>query len=262
LSSERKPHIWWCPTGPLAFLPIHAAGLYGPSELPGPQLSDFAISSYTPTLTALLNHNNDTMENNCRLLIIAQPTAFRRAPLPGTTEELEKISKHNTSFAISQLVEDEVTVDCVARGMEDASWAHFACHGVQNYSNPLESALLLGQDIQLTLSEITKLSLPHAQLAFLSACQTAAGDEGLAEEAVHLAAGMLLAGYRGVIAIMWSIGDHDAPLVADIVYSHLSLSKKPNATQAAHALHAAVQELCCKKPKEYLSWVPYIHFGV
>lgn len=21
--------IWWCPTGSLAFLPIHAAGLYG-----------------------------------------------------------------------------------------------------------------------------------------------------------------------------------------------------------------------------------------
>ncbi|KAJ6529941.1 hypothetical protein DFH09DRAFT_934658, partial [Mycena vulgaris] len=41
----------------------------------------------------------------------------------------------------------------------------------------------------------------------LSACQTARGAKGLQEESVHLAAGMLLAGYRGVIATMWSIMD-------------------------------------------------------
>jgi CHAT domain-containing protein len=71
---------------------------------------------------------------------------------------------------------------------------------VQNISNPTESALLLAKQSKLSLSRITKLSLPHAELAFLSACQTATGDENLAGEAVYLAAGMLLAGYRGVIA--------------------------------------------------------------
>jgi CHAT domain-containing protein len=159
-------------------------------------------------------------------------------------------------------VGDEATVDQVARGMEESNWVHFACHGVQNILNPTESALLLSKDSRLTLSEITKLSLPHAQLAFLSACQTATGDENLVEEAVHLAAGMLLAGYRGVIATMWSIGDHDAPQVADVVYAHLFKSRKPDATQAAHALHVAVEELRQKNPSSYLSWVPYIHIGI
>ena len=27
-SDAKPPRIWWCPTGPLAFLPIHAAGIY------------------------------------------------------------------------------------------------------------------------------------------------------------------------------------------------------------------------------------------
>ncbi|KAF8597919.1 hypothetical protein BDV93DRAFT_512982 [Ceratobasidium sp. AG-I] len=37
-------------------------------------------------------------------------------------------------------------------------------------------------------------------------------------ECVHLAAGMLIAGYPSVIATMWSISDDDAPSVADKVY--------------------------------------------
>ncbi|KAJ7703440.1 hypothetical protein B0H14DRAFT_2230098, partial [Mycena olivaceomarginata] len=56
---------------------------------------------------------------------------------------------------------------------------------------------------QLTLSRIIQLNLPHAVFAYLSACQTATGEQKLQEESVHLAAGILLAGYRGVIATMW-----------------------------------------------------------
>ena len=43
--------IWWCATGPLAFLPIHAAGIYDESQ-PGKvsALGNFAISSYIPTI--------------------------------------------------------------------------------------------------------------------------------------------------------------------------------------------------------------------
>ncbi|KAI0082963.1 hypothetical protein BDY19DRAFT_981531, partial [Irpex rosettiformis] len=53
--------------------------------------------------------------------------------------------------------------------------------------------------------------LPNADLAVLSACQTATGDEKLSEEAVHLAAGMLNIGYKSVIGTMWSISDYIAP---------------------------------------------------
>lgn len=229
---------------------------------PGSKLSDFVISSYTPTLTALLKHIHPAAEQKSMLLAVAQPSASGQTPLPGTTEELNHITRHIAHFPVTKLASDEVTVEQVSRGMEDSSWVHFACHGVQNTLNPLESALLLGKDSKLSLAEITQLSLPHAQLAFLSACQTATGDEGLAEEAVHLAAGMLLAGYRGVIATMWSIGDYDALQVADMFYAHLFQSGQPDVTQAAHLLHVAVEKLCCKNPRSFLSWVPFIHMGV
>lgn len=67
---------------------------------------------------------------------------------------------------------------------------------------------------------------------------------------VHLAVGMLsqwLAEYCG----LWS---------CRCCLSESSLGNfKPEATQAAHALHAAVEKLCRKKPSAYLSyrWVPY-----
>jgi CHAT domain-containing protein len=42
-------------------------------------------------------------------------------------------------------------------------------------------------------------------LAFLSACETARGDEKIPDEALHLAATPLSAGYRSVVATMWYV---------------------------------------------------------
>jgi CHAT domain-containing protein len=147
--------------------------------------------------------------------------------------------------------------------MRDSSWVHFACHGVQDVLRPTQSALLLAGGSKLTLSNIIQLALPHAELAYLSACQTAMGDKPLQEESVHLAAGMLSAGYCGVIATMWTIRDQDAPQVASDVYEHLFRTSPPDTTKAAEALHLAVQKLQ-KGPnkKGFHCWVPFIHFGV
>lgn len=126
----------------------------------------------------------------------------------------------------------------------------------------MESGLML-KDGRLKLSKIIQKHLHHARFVFLSACQTATGDETRPEEAVHLAAGMLLAGYRGAVATMWSIRDEDAPFVADKVYARLLNDGRPNGTKGAEALHLAVLELR-KKPGgcQFSSWVPFVYMGV
>jgi CHAT domain-containing protein len=48
-----------------------------------------------------------------------------------------------------------------------------------------------------------EMNLKHAFVAFLSACETAKGDRTYADEVVHLAATMLFAGFKSVIATMW-----------------------------------------------------------
>ncbi|KAJ3538529.1 hypothetical protein NMY22_g5126 [Coprinellus aureogranulatus] len=118
-----------------------------------------------------------------------------------------------------------------------------------------------------------KLDLKGADLAFLSACQTGEGDRGIPEEAVHLAAAMLNAGYRGVVATMWSIQDGYAPEVAQDFYEHLLGACNRDdrglvhldGSNAAYALHYAVQQLRKKMDVSdigFLAWVPYVHFGL
>jgi CHAT domain-containing protein len=128
--------------------------------------------------------------------------------------------------------------------------------------SPTESALLIAGSSRLTLSNIIKLSLPNVELAFLSACQTATGSQALQDESVHLTAGMLLAGYRGVIGTMWTIRDDDAPQVAGDFYAHLLEISPPDSTKAAEALHLAVQKLRERPGAKFIHWVPFIHFGV
>jgi len=151
------------------------------------------------------------------------------------------------------------TVERVLEQMGQCNWIHLACHGVQDLHTPTKSAFILA-DGHLKLEEIIKYPLPHAEFAFLSACQTAAGDAKLADEAVHLAAGMMLAGYRSVIATMWSMYDEDGPVVTDMVYSELLKDGKADHTRAAYALHKAVQKLRLSG-RPFLAWMPFIHMG-
>ncbi|KAJ7207437.1 CHAT domain-containing protein [Mycena pura] len=266
-SRDNPKRIWWCPTGALAFLPIHAAGLYGENDAFGSKMSDFVISSYTPSLTTLIKVLNagSAPREVSRLLLVAQPSAMDQHYLPGTREEIASIERlAEGKMPVLRLEEDSATVDRVEKSMKDSHWVHFACHGIQNVSAPTDSALLLAGRSRLTLSSIIKLSMPHADLAFLSACQTATGATDLQEESVHLAAGMLAAGYRGVIATMWSIEDNDAPRVASDVYEHLFKISPPDSTRAAEALHLAVRKLRegSDGKKSFYHWVPFIHLGV
>ncbi|KAJ7475037.1 TPR-like protein [Mycena latifolia] len=268
-SYQDPGRIWWCPTGPLAFLPIHAAGHYGQEVAFGSKLSDFFISSYTPSLSALIEgfHANQESQDGLQLLAVAQPSAIGQNPIPGTIKEIASIEQlaHGV-IPVLRLEQDMATVESVQKGMRESRWAHFACHGLQDIFTPTNSALLLAGSSKLTLSDIIQLQLPHADLAFLSACQTATGSKNLQDESVHLTAGMLLAGYRGVIGTMWSIMDADGPQVAGDVYAHLFKTSPPDSTRAAEALHLAVQKLRDSDraggTKSFSRWVPFIHVGI
>ncbi|TDL18814.1 hypothetical protein BD410DRAFT_842533 [Rickenella mellea] len=263
-TSDEHLRIQWCPTGPLAFLPIHAAGIYNADGTSSTSLSDIAISSYTPSLTALLNTTRRITNETSpfKILAVIQPDAPGAPRLPGTTEELKMIRKHAPDSSVHALEGQRATIEDVSSGMEECAWVHLACHGIQDTSHPMGSGLLLHNG-RLHLSNIIQKRLTHAEFAFLSACQTATGDQSRPDEAIHLAAGMLLAGYRGVVATMWSIRDDDAPFVADKFYGRVLKNGQPRIAKAAEALHFAIQELR-RRPGgcKFLSWVPFIYMGV
>jgi CHAT domain-containing protein len=156
----------------------------------------------------------------------------------------------------------EGTKGRVIREMENCNWLHLACHGIQRPDEPTKSSLIL-EDGHLSIEQIIKLNLPKAEFAFLSACQTTTGDEKLSEEAVHIAGGMLLAGYRGVVATMWSIQDNLAPEVTDEFYGRIIKDgERPDTKNAAEALHMSVQKLRKKAGVRLIDWIPFVHLGV
>ena len=264
------PRIFWCPTGPFAFLPIHAAGLYGPqSSEPGRKVSDFVISSYVPTLSILVPLTpkpEGATSDGVRLLTVPQPSSDGQSSLRGVEIELNHIRAviQNAPSARTTLLESSMgTVEEVLALMKDADWVHFACHGIQDADDPTESGLCLADRRRLKLRDIIALSRPRGGLAFLSACQTAMGDKDLSDEAVHIAAGMLFAGYGGVVGTMWSISDRLAPRVAKDVYEHLfQKGTRPDYREAARALHDAVGRLRDRGTTPFVEWLPFIHVGL
>ncbi|CCO37072.1 hypothetical protein BN14_11223 [Rhizoctonia solani AG-1 IB] len=259
ISSTDLPHITWCPTGPLSFLPLHAAGDY---DQPGCRVFDHVISSYTPTLTALLTSKPSTLSPDSRILAIGQADTPGQAPLPGTAKELDFIKAHTQGkVEYKQLTGAQATVSAVLDAMEHHDWVHLACHAHQDTQDPTQSGFFL-HDGSLDLASINRRSLTSKGLAFLSACQTATGDEVLPDEAIHLASGMLMAGYSSVIGTMWSVEDVDAPFVADKVYGQLMQDGKIGNGEAGKALHDAVAGLRERVGEESFGrWVPYIHIG-
>ncbi|KAF8132583.1 CHAT domain-containing protein [Boletus edulis] len=261
--------IFWCPTGPFVFLPIHAAGLYGTQySSPGHKLSDFVVSSYVPTPTILARSLDPSVppSDGLRLLFVPQPPSDGQNHLQGVARELRHIRTvvGNSPSACTTLVQSSIgTVEEVLGLMKNADWVHFACHGIQDPGKPTDSGLCLADGGRLKVSDIIGLSRSRGGLAFLSACQTAMGDEGLTDEAIHIAAGMLFAGYGGVIGTMWSISDRLAPVVARGVYEYLFRNgKMPDHREAARALHEAVGRLRESGEASFATWLPFIHVGL
>ncbi|PPR07572.1 hypothetical protein CVT26_002430, partial [Gymnopilus dilepis] len=267
------PRIWWCPTGPFAFLPIHAAGIY--NQKGGRKcLADVAISSYIPTLGVFekMGSHRPPGATNRGVLLVSQPDTPGFQVLKSTNTEVERTAKELQKRGIrtDTHTSQNAKVNTISGMLESFSCIHLACHASQNPEDPLDSAVHL-YDGPLKLSEIMKQNLPHAELAFMSACQTSVGHESLPEEVVHLAAGMLTAGYRSVIATMWSISDTHAPDIAEDFYKCLLNDETEDGvvgldiTGSAQALHIAVQALRRKLGDDreaLLKWVPYVHFGI
>ncbi|KAJ6595149.1 CHAT domain-containing protein [Mycena vulgaris] len=271
--TNTPARLWWCPTGAFAFLPIHAAGIY---EVNGDCVSNYIISSYTPTLTLLLRSFSST-KKPLKMTAIIQPYTPGFGRLPYTTVELEKIKSRVPGSWLTTLGDSAgppADINTVLSHLESSAIVHFACHGHQDHLNPLDSALILGNAEQLKMPQIMHKIRPldssnkTMSLVFLAACETAQGQDAQPDEAMHLAATLLFAGFGGAVATMWTINDSDGTKIADAFYEELFTGSAPNIASpdlrnAASALHVAVGKLRMADDKlSFSRWVPFVHFGL
>lgn len=204
LCSNKTQRVWWCPTGPLTFLPLHMAGS---SRVALKSSTANIIPSYTINLGTLIRARRprSVIPMPRKLLVVGVAGAPGLPTLPGVNKEIQVIVENAAQRGIDAtiLFNEHATTTQVCDNLPIAGWVHFACHG-SSRSKPFNSSLHLF-DHGLLLADIARIRLPIADFVFLSACQTASGLTDLPEESLHLAAGFQFAGFRSVIATMWSI---------------------------------------------------------
>jgi hypothetical protein len=268
--------------GLFTFLPIHAAGVYDTNS--SECVADFAVSSYAINLSLLLApvaSPHDSFE----VMVAAQPKTPDCPPLPGALLELRKIEAHVPNESLTRFGDPQApaSVGIVLSRLPVASIVHLACHNRQGVQKPFDNALVLG-DGGLHVRQIMGQRVSAASLAFLSASESAVGNDQFPDEAMHLAASFLFAGFQGVVATMWLvqlltwhmqclilvnsrlIDDLNAAKVTDMFYGYLLKNAHtpgsfPDATQAAQALHLTVIKLrAANCPLRHL--VSYVHIGL
>ena len=252
------PRVWWIPAGPLAFLPLHAAGHHGTAG--ARSVLDRVVSSYAPTLRTLAHARRPARGAAASFLVVAVPAAPGARRLRGAAAEAAELA---ILLPGARLLRDAgATREAVIAGLREHAWLHFSGHGSADPGRPSRSQLIV-QDYAahpLTVADISRLNLEAAEFAYLSACTTARSGFGLADEALHLASAMQLAGYRHVVGTLWEISDAMAVVVARRVYAALG-APRPAADRAAAAVHAAVRAARDQYPSVPSLWAAHVHVG-
>ncbi|GAA3951884.1 CHAT domain-containing protein [Actinoplanes auranticolor] len=267
LQEIDETRVWWCTVGPVALLPLHAAGIHPRTRAQAIAADDAdgvperVISSYALTLSALRRARLAEAPTAVRQLAIGVPDAAGQRELPAVAQEITLLGRYLPEpHRATHLVGDGARWQAAVDELPRHNWLHISSHGVRHDEDTSLSAFLL-HDRPLTLRDIAALHLRGADLAYLAACQTASGGGRLLDEGLHLTAALQFVGYRHVLGTMWNVADALGPAMAQIIYEHLTQGGAPDSSRAAFALHEATRILRQRWPDEPMLWGPYVHFG-
>lgn len=286
--------VWWYTTGAASRLPLHAAGPWRGKSVknddPGHGMMELFVSSYTPSLTALISARTGGVKRGPRaaptVLAVSQPETPGRQPLPQASKELDCIrtaARHRKLPLRVTVIEGKAALKAtVLQSIAKHPWVHLICHGHQDPHLPFSSNFSM-EDGPISLLSLLQQDLPLAELAVLSACHSAKVNKDLPDESLHLAAGMMMAGFRSVVGTMWALDDGVAPLVMKEFYREMlpKDGEPKRAADAAVALWNAVDTVAVMKkeipqPKDkpsnvepaepplmpFMQRINFVHYGI
>lgn len=143
---------------------------------------------------------------------------------------------------------------------------HFATHGLLDDENPLYSRLLLASsngndDGFLEAREIMKLDL-HADLAVLSACQTARGTIGPGEGLIGMSWAFFIAGASTTVVSQWKVDSAStARLMVDFHRSLQGVDKQKAVSKAEALRRSALKLMSDPKYRHPFFWSGFVVVG-
>jgi CHAT domain-containing protein len=232
-------------------------------------IEDAAIS-YAPSLTVLREitkrRKNQAMDAAPATLLalgnplLGQGTISRAGltlrgekldPLPEAEQEVKTLGQLYGASRSKVYIGPEAREDRVKSEAGRARILHFATHGMLNNASPMYSHLALAggganEDGLLEAWELMQLNL-HADLAVLSACETARGRIGAGEGMIGLSWAMFIAGVPAVVVSQWKVesaGTRD--LMVDF---HRALISPPGVGKAKPTKTEALRQAALKLMK-------------
>ncbi|MGW1321736.1 CHAT domain-containing protein [Streptomyces antibioticus] len=251
------PRLWWCPTGPLSHLPLHAAGHHLADD--GRTVLDRVVSSYTPTITALsrVRARRTTPSAGAGLLAVAvgRTASGTEVPLPGAHSEADAVAAIHPATTV--LADGEATRARLLAELPRHPRAHFTCHTRSDPRSPSLSRLVLHEtDDELTVGDIARLDLSSVELAYLSTCDAARPGAEIPDESVHIAGAFLIAGYPDVVGTLWPMPDATGRRLARHFHRRLAEGDDP-----ARALHRTTVRARRNAPGLPVGWANLVHIG-
>jgi CHAT domain-containing protein len=218
----------------------------------------------SPTLPRLLAMGNPSLSGRTvsRLSFTRSEGAFDS--LPQAEQEVKAIGEIYGAQESTILIGTTAREETFKATASKYPVLHFAAHGVLDDVNPLYSRILLAtesdsEDGFLEAREIMKLDL-HADLAVLSACQTARGQVGSGEGLIGMSWALFIAGTSTTVASQWKVDSAStARLMIDF---HRNLQSEKVRTGTAEALRqAAIKLMADPKYRHPFFWSGFVVVG-
>jgi len=239
-------HLCIVPHGSMHFHPMH---LLGPSD--HPIASDWIVT-YLPCVSALFRAPTARLRPLGVTAVAKSFTDRNPRGLGEMTESLAEAETIASLFDCEPVLEEEATRAAVLERLGRYRYAHVSTHGAANPFAPSRHALVVtpdaaGDDL-LFAHEIEALDLTGVDVVTLSACQSALGRFDVGDNLGGLAAALMTAGVRTVVATLWD---------AEVISCRIFFSAFYRALQAKRpkldAFRAAQNETRRQRP-EYRDW--------
>jgi CHAT domain-containing protein len=185
------------------------------------------------------------------------------APLPEAEQEVRALRRLYRTPRSKVYIGAEASEDRVKVEASQAGILHFATHGTMNNASPMYSHLVLaqggaGEDGLLEAWELLQMDL-HADLAVLSACETARGRFGAGEGMIGLTWALFVAGAPSTVVSQWKV---ESASTRDLMLSFHRQLRRPSTPLKARATMAeCLRQSALKLMKNPLTSHPFYWAG-